>query len=82
MGDLLMKELGKPIAANLTVTFHTVDHKDICRITIDPSPEPIYVNIRNKSGQPQETLFIRIGNSTNKLEKPSEIAKYIKQRWN
>ena len=82
MNDLLIKEWGKPIAANLTVTFHTVDHKDICRITIDPAPEPIYVNIRDKSGQPQETLFIRTGNSTNKLEKPSEITKYIKQRWN
>ena len=81
MGDLLLKEFGKTIAPNLTVTFHTVDHKDICRITIVPSSEPIYVEIRDKSGQPQETLFIRTGNSTNKLEKPSEIAKYIKQHW-
>ncbi|MCY7407387.1 MAG: ATP-binding protein, partial [Alkalinema sp. CAN_BIN05] len=82
MGDLLLKEFGKPIAPNLTVTFHTVDHKDICRITIVPAPEPIYVEIRDKSGQLQETLFTRTGNSTNKLEKPSEITKYIKQRWN
>ena len=81
MGDLLLKEMGKAIAPNLTVTFHTVDEKDICRITIVPAPEPIYVEIRDKSGQPQETFFIRTGNSTNKLEKPSEITKYIKQRW-
>ena len=59
-----------------------VNEKDICRITIVPAPEPIYVEIRDKSGQLQETRFIRTGNSTNKLEKPSEITKYIKQRWN
>jgi hypothetical protein len=61
----------------LTVTFHTVDEKDVCKIAI----EPVYVNIRDKSGQLCETFFIRTGNSTNKVEKPSEITKYIKQRW-
>ncbi len=80
MGDLLLKEMGKAIAPYLTVTFHSVDHKDICRIAIVPAPEPIYVDIRDKSGQLCETFFIRTGNSTNKLEKPSEITKYIKQR--
>lgn len=55
--------------------------KIICKIAIDPAPEPVYVEIRDKSGQPQETLFIRTGNSTNKLEKTSEITKYIKGRW-
>jgi hypothetical protein len=82
MGDLLLKEMGKAIAPYLTVTFHSVDEKDVCKIVIEGAIEPIYVDIRDKSGQPQETLFIRTGNSTNQLKKPSEITKYIKQRWN
>jgi hypothetical protein len=81
MGDLLLKEMGKAIAPYLIVTFHSVDDKDICKIAIVPAPEPIYVDIRDKSGQLCETFFIRTGNSTNKLEKPSEITKYIKGRW-
>ena len=81
MGDLLLREMGESIAPDLDVTFHTVDDQDVCKIAIDPAPEPVYVDIRDKSGQLCETFFIRTGNSTNKLEKPSEITKYIKQRW-
>jgi Putative DNA-binding domain len=81
MNEFLLKEFGKAIAPNLTITFHTVDSQDVCKIAIAPAPEPVYVEIRDKSGQPQETLFIRTGNATNKLEKPSEISKYLKQRW-
>jgi hypothetical protein len=81
MNDLLLKEFGKAIAPSLSVTFHTVDSKDVCKIAIAPAPEPVYVEIRDKSGQPKETLFIRTGNATNKLERPSEISKYLKQRW-
>lgn len=44
--------------------------------------EPTYVTLKNpKTGQADEYFFIRTGNSTNKLEKTSEITKYIKQRW-
>jgi hypothetical protein len=81
MNDLLLKEMGKAIAPYLTVTFHMIDEKDVCKIAIVPATQPVYVDIRDKSGQLCETFFIRTGNSTNKLEKPSEITTYIKQRW-
>ncbi len=81
MGALLLEEMGKAIAPYLRITFHTVDDQDVCKIAIDPAPETVYIDIRDKLGQPQETLFIRTGNSTSKLEKPSQIEKYIKQRW-
>ena len=81
MGDLLLKEFGKSIAPYLTVTFHSVDEKDVCKIAVGPTPEPVYVDIRDKSGQLSETFFIRTGNATNKVEKPSEINKYVKQHW-
>jgi hypothetical protein len=81
MGDLLLKEMGKAIAPSIGVTFHTVDQNEICKIVATPAPEPVYVEIADKSGQAKETFFIRTGNSTNKLDKPSEISKYLKQRW-
>jgi hypothetical protein len=81
MNDLLLKEFGKPIAPYITTTFHTVDQQDICKIAIVPAPTPAYVNITDKTGQAKETFFIRTGNSTNKLDKPSEITQYISQRW-
>jgi hypothetical protein len=81
MNDLLLKEFGKPIAPYITTTFHTVDQQDICKIAIAPAPTPAYINITDKTGQAKETFFIRTGNSTNKLDKPSEITQYISQHW-
>lgn len=52
-----------------------------CKITVQPAPEPVYIEIRNKAGQLEESFFIRTGNSTSKLDKPSEISSYIKNRW-
>jgi Putative DNA-binding domain len=81
MGDLLLKEMGKSIAPSIGITFHTVDQNEICKIVATPASEPVYVNITEKSGQVKETFFIRTGNSTNKLDKPSELTKYLKRRW-
>jgi Putative DNA-binding domain/Eco57I restriction-modification methylase len=81
MGDLLLKEMGKAIAPSIGVTFHTVDQNEICKIVATPAPEPVYVNITDKSGQAKENFFIRTGNSTNQLDKPSELTKYLKRRW-
>ena len=53
----------------------------MCKIAIEPAIERVYVDIRGKSGQLCETFFIRTGNATNKVEKPSKIIKYIKGRW-
>ena len=46
MNDLLIKDFGKPIAPYLTVTFHTVDEKDVCKIAIVPAPEATYVTLK------------------------------------
>jgi hypothetical protein len=73
--------MGKAIAPSIAITFHTVDQKEICKVVATPAPEPVYVDISDKSGQAKEAFFIRTGNSTNKLEKTSEANKYIKQRW-
>ena len=81
MNDLFLKEFGKAIAPYIQISFHTLDNQDLCKVVALPAPEPVYVEIRDKAGQPQESFFIRTGNATNKLDKPSQITKYIKERF-
>lgn len=77
MNDLFLKEFGKAIAPYIQITFHTLNNQDPCKVVALPARNPVYTDIRDKSGQPQESFFIRTGNATNKLGKPSQIAKYI-----
>lgn len=79
--DLLLKEMGKEFAPYFTVSFHAINQQEICKITAQRAPEPVYIKIRNKAGQPEEGFFIRTGNSTSKLDTPSAIAKHIKNHW-
>jgi hypothetical protein len=85
MNDLLLRDLGKVIIPYLTITFHTAYQKDICKMVVTPASEPVYVEIVDKSNPAKkakkETFFIRPGNSTHKLDKPSDLYKYFKQRW-
>jgi hypothetical protein len=83
MNDLLLATFGNAMAPFFEVSFGLVDGKDVCRVNVKPGPEPVYITTKalNPGGQPQECFFIRTGNSTNKLDRPSEIAKYLSQRW-
>lgn len=80
--DLLLKSMGKEFAPCLSISFHIINHKEVCRIQAKPAPEPVYIHIRNpKSGQSEECFFIRTGNSTNKVDTPRAITNYVKTRW-
>jgi hypothetical protein len=82
MGDLLLKAIGNDLAPYISVTFGLVDGNEVCKVSIQPSPRPVYADIKDpKSGQLEECLFIRTGNSTNKLTRPSEINNYIQSHW-
>ena len=78
--DLLLKEMGKDLAPYLAISFHIIDQQEICKITAQRAPEPVYVKIRDKAGQPEAGFFVRTGNSTSKLDTPSAI-KYVKNHW-
>jgi len=79
--DLLLKEMGKEHAPYLTVSFHTVDQQEICKVTVQRAPQPVYIKIRNKTGQLEEFFFIRPGNFSSNLDTPSEIVNYIRNNW-
>ncbi len=80
--DLLLKaDVGKEFAPFIHISFHIIDNQEICKVAVERAPEPAYVTIRSKNGQPEQCLFIRTGNSTTKLDTPKAIANYAKTRW-
>lgn len=73
---LLLDAYGKETSPLIRITFHQVDQQEICRITISPSPKPVYIKEGNA-----EHLFIRAGNSSRQLT-TREAVEYCKQHWN
>lgn len=72
---LLLNNLGKDSAALISITFHEVREKDVCRVEVKKSPKPIFVKDNNG-----EHLYIRAGNSTRMLS-TREAMEYFKMRW-
>ena len=81
MGDLLLNALGNDLAPCLAIGFGRVDGQDLCRVTVQPAPRPVHFEAKNKQGQLEECFYIRAGNQTKPLTKPSEIMHYQASRW-
>ncbi|NNE17697.1 MAG: SAM-dependent methyltransferase [Myxococcales bacterium] len=72
---LVLGSVGKHSSACIDVSFATRDNKDVCRISISPSPTAVYI----KDGE-AEQLYIRAGNSS-RLLSAREAVEYHKQRF-
>lgn len=72
---LLQDAYGKQFGPYIRVTFHTIEGKDVCRVTVAPAPQPVFVKEGN-----DERFYVRMGNSSPWL-KISEALDYIKTRW-
>ncbi|MGA2738964.1 MAG: ATP-binding protein, partial [Bryobacteraceae bacterium] len=70
-------QFGKPASRFYSLTFHQLDGQDICRIEVQPSPDPAYVD--EKGGKPAQ-LYIRTGNASRALD-TREIIEYSRHRW-
>jgi hypothetical protein len=62
-------------AGKLKFSFHEVDGKQVCRITIDAAPCPVWV----KEGG-EDHIYLRSGNSTRRLT-TREALDYGKRHW-
>lgn len=71
----LLNACGQDCGTCIQVSFGQVEGKDVCRVTVSPSPRPVYI----KDGQ-KEDFYIRTGNSNRSLS-PRETNEYIKNRW-
>jgi len=68
--------LGKEYRQDIEIFFEGYNGKDICRIIVNPSTEPVFL-INSKINE----FFIRSGNVTQIL-KGREISNYIIKHWN
>lgn len=72
---LLLNNLGKDSAALISITFHELDGKDVCKVEAKKSPKPVFV--KDDKG---EHLYIRAGNST-RQPTTKEAIDYCKLHW-
>jgi hypothetical protein len=75
LGDLLLTHYGKDLSRFLKFSFHEVDSKRVCRITVEPAPRAAWVKEAN-----EEHLYVRAGNSTRRLS-TKEAIEYCKTRF-
>lgn len=73
--ESLLGALGKDMATSIRTTFHEVDGKDVCRVTVAAGPRPVFI----KEGK-DEVFYLRAGNSTRRLS-TREAVQYCKTRW-
>ena len=77
--DLWRARLGANAAALPSLDFAPADEAgDVCRVTIPPSPVPVYLS--GPKGKGGRELWVRAGNSTQRLEVDDAVT-YVAQRW-
>ena len=54
------------------------ERQEVCRVTIPPSPHPVY--LRGPKGKGEAELWVRVGNSTRHLEVVDAV-QYVSTRW-
>jgi CheY-like chemotaxis protein len=73
--DLLKNYLGLEYARYISPTFTELDGKTVCLITVEESPEPVFLKSRNT-----HELWVRTGNSTRQLDIKAAM-QYINEKW-
>ena len=83
--DLWGQRLGTNAAALPSIDFAPAtdpqegyEAQEVCRVTVPPSPRPVYLLGPKGNGAPE--LWVRVGNSTRRLE-VSDAVEYITHRW-
>ena len=68
--------LGTDLCSNISVLFHVIDNKDICRLIVSPSARPVFVNQGNSP-----KLYVRTGGASRELN-IQEALEFAPTRWN
>ncbi len=72
--NLIKSNLRKELCRLININFHLVADKEICRVVVAQSPEPVYCGKEKK-------FYIRTGNSTDELSSPEEVIRYFSSHW-
>ena len=62
IGHLISDHLGADLCSQVRLTFHRIDEREVCRIYVEPSPRPVYL----QNGR-DVRYYLRAGNSTREL---------------
>ena len=76
--DHLERCLGKPAVANVRVAFELVANNQVCRIDVEASPDPVFLDV--PGGNREADMYVRMGNSTRKLL-TDEALEYSRNHW-
>jgi hypothetical protein len=71
----LLNTCGQDCGPCLQISFAQIESKDVCQITVSPSPRPIYIK-----DEQEEKFLIRAGNSNRSLS-VREATNYIQNHW-
>ncbi len=73
--DIVKKKLGGDLSPLVHFSFQEIDGKDVCMLSIEPAPRPVYQD------QGKNSLFyVRSGNSTRQMD-VREAVSFAKTRW-
>jgi hypothetical protein len=75
LNNVLRGAKGDATLSFVTTTFHVVEGKEICQVSIEPSDHPVHV-----PGETGQIFFVRQGNATRSLD-PKEAIAYVATRW-
>lgn len=73
--DLVRRRLGGDLCPNVHLGFARVDGLDVCRVVVEPSERPVYLEEGKDPG-----LYLRMGASTRRLD-VREAVEYVARRW-
>jgi len=65
----------------LNISFPNINEKEVCMIEVQKGDDPIYTTVTDKNGAKVEKFFVRSGNTSQELVKPSRIMNYMKVRF-
>ncbi len=76
MSMLIKTMIGIYFAKYVSVSFESIENKDICLVTVREAHKPAYLI----NGDKKEDFYVRVGNSTQPYSM-SETSEYIKTHW-
>ncbi|MCY4303483.1 MAG: DUF262 domain-containing protein [Aestuariivita sp.] len=68
-------------ASNIKIEFPKISDQMVCKVTISKGYSPLFLKDLDKDGRKIEKFFVRSGNTSSPIEKPSEISNYISNRF-
>lgn len=80
--NLIISQFGAEFAAAFVdIRFHEINGEDICEIEVRKGKKPLFMPHSDKNGNKTEKFYHRTGNQSLPIDKPSEIASYIADRF-